>query len=881
MIRLARYVTLTAVILMGVPRVFPVQPAAAQEDSEDGDVDDDTSQTDDGDDEVDPRIKLRERRLRQIDQFRNIKRPNTTPIRAGDDTGRGNGMQADPRETETPEVEDTSSEVVEDTPTPTPRPRSVNTKESRKLRSTDQVHFEFPDEADLEAVIKEISAITGRNFIYDKKDIRNHKITIIVETPISVAEAYQAFLSALEAAGLTTVVVGPKLVKIIPRRDAIQRSIDTRAGTSNLGYHAAFITRIIQLENISVQDAQQVVTSLVAKDGNATPFPPTNSFIITDSADNIRRIVKVMDELDRAGADMQIKVIQIKYADATQVAQMIEQLFGGSDSGQAARTPARRAIRRRTATKTPTTPTGESGLAISNVIPDERTNSLVVQASKGALESIMEVIAEVDVKLPDDVSNQRIHVYYLENANATDMATVLSSLSTGAGSNTRAQAPRRTGAVGDQRNQAGAGAPPPVADLLSGEVKVTADESTNSLVIVASASDYEVLKTVIRKLDIRRRQVFVEAVIADISIRRSREININLAVGADTGAGVLVGGLDPVPVLLPNPASLGAGLAMGLIGPQKIPFTFTDASGTQQTVMLPPFGVLLQALETDSDTNVLSRPTVLATENEEAEFISATSVAFQGSTTVSQTGLQNFAITREDVGITLRVTPKITESDYVTLEIFQEAKNIANDQVLANGQRLIDTAKRSAKTTVVAKHGQTVVLGGLISDEDIATERKVPLLGDIPFLGLFFRSETKTRTKSNLLIFLTPYIIRTEADMEQIYQQKWEERQMFLKLYANRSHRKDEKRKWTMYDRYYTNSKEPAEGEPKEEVPVVPVDEPRMTPPQDMEKAPENEPDYIGDQPDEQLYPEDGSTTDDSSGETTDTTDETEDSDQE
>ena len=718
----------------------------------------------------------------------------------------------------------------------------TNPKAAKPLPWNQKVSLAQIDDADLEEVIKTISRITARNFIYDKKDVRNQKVTILAPSPLTVGEAYQAFQTALQNAGLTLVQVGPNLVQITPRRDAKERPLDTEAGTS-VPWNDSFVTRIIRLQNIDVGQIQAILQQLAAKDGQIQAFAPTNSLIITDTANNIRRLAKIIDELDRSGGEETIEVIRVKNANVADVADKIQQLFGGTAGGAPGQPAARRPsvpIRRGRKAATPVQAgvTGESAPMVSKVIPDERTNQLIIQGNERAIQEVREFLELIDIS---EEGGGGIHVYYLENADAEQLAGVLSNLAQGVAAGGQAGRNRgRIEAPAPGGNGAGGVA------VLEGDVKITADVATNALVITASKSDFLALTEVIKKLDIRRQQVFVEAVIMEITVNKARELGLSFGGAADVGDGAVgFGGLNAGNALFINPTQLATGFALGLLGPGGVTLSVPNPTGGTTDVTVPPFGVVLNALQTDSDINVLSRPTVLATENEESEIIVATSVAVPGNVTISQTGLQNFSITREDVGITLRVTPKINESEYVSMQLFQEVKDIINDQTTASGQRLIDTGKRSAKTNVVVKNGETIVIGGLLSDTDRRGERKIPLLGDIPFLGWLFRSTTRSATKQNLLIFLTPTIINDDGDMREIYERRIREREEFLRLYASRQARKEEKKRRTVYDHFYSASREKPE-ETEDEPAVKPVFEPVNRP---IDAVPEDESEPTPDDP--------------------------------
>lgn len=700
----------------------------------------------------------------------------------------------------------------------------TNPKAVKPLPWDTKINLGQIDDTDLEEVIKTISRVTARNFLYDKKDIRNQKVTILMPTSLKVGELYQAFQTVLEGAGLTLQQVGPNLIKILPRRDAKEKPIDTTMGVDGLPWNDSFVTRIIRLQNIDVGQIQGVVQQLAAKDGLVQAFVPTNSLIITDTANNIRRLGKIIDDLDRSGGEENIEVIKIKYADVADVADKINQLFGTAGAagtpGHPATPGARRPFAQKGAPGTPIpgAPAG-SGVVdgsdsipmITKVVADPRTNQLIIQANDRAILALQDFLAKIDI--PQENGGANIHVYYLENADAEEMATVLANLASG---NPGGGAGARGGANGGRPNPApgfpqqpqqpstsSSSAGGPVA-VLQGDVKITSDKSTNALVITANKSDYESIKEVIKKLDIRRRQVYVEAVIMEMTVNRARDLGLSFGGGIDAGRGAIgYGGLNAGNALFPSLTQLATGFALGLIGPGGVDFSVpSPTGGAPTTIKIPPFGVVLNALETDSDINVLSRPNVLAKENEEAEVIVATSVAVPGNVTISQTGLQNFSITHEDIGITLKVTPKINESDHLSLNIFQEVKDIVNDQTVGN-QRLVDTGKRSVKTSVVVKNGETIVIGGLLTDNDRRAETKIPILGDIPLLGWLFRSQKKSSTKQHLVIFLTPTIINDDGDMQKIYARRMAEREQFMKLYMNRSFAKEQRNKANLFQRYY------------------------------------------------------------------------------
>jgi general secretion pathway protein D len=422
--------------------------------------------------------------------------------------------------------------------------------------------------------------------------------------------------------------------------------------------------------------------------------------------------------------------------------------------------------------------------------------------------AVIDLVSELDVDV-DPASRAQIHVVYLEHAKAEDISQVLSNLSEG-GSNARgtnrnnARGANRNNARGANRNNArGAksggnkvedgptGGSSAVAAFDSG-VRITSDENTNSLVIIATPDQIQYIKKVIEKLDIRRKQVFVEAVILELA----SDETMNVGAGAHMGTANDDGGLSILGAQL-NGSSLGlsadllTGMAMGVFG-APVSVDVSDGLGGSTTLSIPAFGIALNALQSNSAVNILSTPNILTTDNEEASIVVGRNIPFPVSTGRDNNNNPIVSFQREDVAITLKVTPQINESNYVTLTVFQEVQEVEEDsQGLDVSQAGFITSKRSADTTVVVQDNQTVVIGGLISSTDTEVETKVPLLGDIPLLGRLFRGKRISARKSNLLIFLTPHVISESGDLEEVYKVKVAQRQEFIRRFYGKS--RDEK----------------------------------------------------------------------------------------
>ncbi len=702
-----------------------------------------------------------------------------------------------------------------------------------------KVTIDFVD-APLMDVAKYMAEITCRNFILGK-DLEG-QVTIISHQQVSVAEAYEAFLSALEVAGYTTVTVGGS-TKIVTTAKAANAPLrvyegDNIPGTDN------FVTQIIELDNVSVSDISTVVRELSGPSAKVIAYAPTNTLILTDAAYNIRRVYRIVKQMDVASPKSHIEVIPIRFATASDVETILEEVYGvaaTSSSSAASSTATDRASRRRSRTAeaeaTPTsssTNVGTEGAFISKIISDERTNSLIIMANDEAIAKVKELVAQVDVDI-DPASRAQIHVIYLDHANAEDVAGVLSNLaqsSSGTGSRsggstsssrTGSQNSRSRSQGGTNSRQGGAsgaggfgggasggmggfgGGPKPfepggaagdgttsgvAAAFDNGALRITADENTNSLVLLASPEDFQVIKRVIDRLDIPRRQVYVEAVVVEVGSEDELDMGIGYHLGTATDGGGLNYGsaqLNASSVGL-DTASLLSGLAMGVLG-QSVPVTLAD--GTSYSI--PAFGIALNALASNSAVNILSNPNILVLDNEEATINVGRNVPFPVSAGRDNNGQPIVSYQREDVGITLAVTPQINESNYVTLEMNLEVAEVEEDSSgLDVSTAGFITSKRETENVVVVKDNQTIVIGGLIGNTQTEVETKIPVLGDIPLIGVLFRGKRNSERKTNLLIFLTPHVINEPEDLEEVYRVKVAQREEFLRRFYGKSREEQE-----------------------------------------------------------------------------------------
>ncbi|HVP30563.1 MAG TPA: type II secretion system secretin GspD [Myxococcota bacterium] len=698
---------------------------------------------------------------------------------------------------------------------PPPQPGSPAPGEGAPPPDADQeglVQLDFND-VELAVVIDTISRLTGKNFIYDDR-VRG-RVTIVSPTRIPVEQAYAVFESVLQVKGFTTVPGPGGSIKIIPLRDAKESAIETRSGPRPTPYSDAFVTRLIPLRYIDADAISNSLKPLVSKDAALVAYSPTNTIILTDSASNIRRILEILEAIDVETYKEELAVLKIRHADATALAQQLGEIYGGEVSGAQGGGPGALRVRPpQVPGGQPQIQTGEVQRDRVRIITDERTNSLIILASRSRIQDIRALVAKLDVPME---GSGRIHVYYLKNADAEELADTLNALISGqprAPSGGGGQAGGARPAVAAVAQQAQAQSLRAAVTELAEGVTVTADKGTNSLIIQASKEGFTTLAQVIEKLDIRRPQVMVEALIMEVTVSNSEDLGFNglfrvVNGGTDlTFASLTDAGARPIVFGAGSAAAAGTGGTTTTTTPASRPGQLNDsaltnllASAAYNTLQFNPVtgavtgGSLIQgvirAAQGNSGANILSAPHILTTDNEEAQIKIGNNIPLPSSRVQSAQGIvsntsgqlaTSVNIERQDIGITLRVTPQISEGDTLRLEIFQEISDL--NQALTNAvaggaqnaaQTGVALSNRQVENTVVVKDGETVVIGGLISDNFQDTIDKVPWLGDVPFLGWLFKSTSKSLAKTNLIVFLTPTIVRTAEDMERTSIRKREE----------------------------------------------------------------------------------------------------------
>ena len=596
---------------------------------------------------------------------------------------------------------------------------------SAPVRADETITLNFK-EADIESVINSVARITGRTFIVDPA-VRGN-VTIVSPQPLRADEVYAVFLSILQVHDFAAVETG-RVTKIIPLAKAGQDLVITADDDRSLDLpEDRIVTRVHKLHNLQADKLVPILRPLLntrAGQMSALAVKEGNALIITERAGNVERLLRIVRRLDQeSGGGME--VIRLEYADAREVVAVITGLEIGS---------------------------GKLSADQLRMAADGRTNSVLMQGDEQHLLRAKAMIIHLDTPLAKEGDTQ---VIFLRYASAKDLVPLLSGIEL------PEAAPRPDG-------QAVRRAPP----QRGSEVNIQADEGTNALIMTGPPVALQALQTVVRQLDIRRVQLMIEAVIAEVSTRKERDLGIQWLGGGEVGNTGIVGGtlfpdsrLGIGSIVAQDPSALAglAGFNLGVIGGT------TEILGTEFFNL----GALVNALATDGDTNILSTPSLVTLDNHEAEIMVGQNVPFiTGSYT--QAGGSDGAVNpfqtieRRDVGIKLRVKPQVNEGDIIRLDIVQEVSSVAKDNPAGP-----TTNTRSITTNVLVEDGKVLVLGGLISDDLSETVYKVPLLGNIPLLGALFRYTSSVKVKRNLMVFLRPVILRDPAQSSRISLDKYD-----------------------------------------------------------------------------------------------------------
>ncbi len=637
--------------------------------------------------------------------------------------------------------------------------------------------FDFPN-ADITDIVKAISELTGKNFIIDPA-VRG-KISIVAPSKITVAEAYKAFLSALAINGYAVVPSG-NFLKIRSARNAQRDSIETYSGKY---YPNAdqMITRIIHLKHISAEAINRDLRILASKDGEMSVYTQTNSLIISDYGSNVDRVMKIISQLDVPGFDDQLEVVKVKYAKAKDIADLIDKIVNKGTSNNRNTGAFSSGVPRFSRSTTSNSP----GSAYYMVIPDDRTNSLIITGNKAGIDKIKKLLERLDFRIgPEDAGG--VSVYYVKHGEAEKIAQTLNGIAKDAGPKQGARSPSNPfgnaqpspilGGMGSAADGSGSGG----QEIFGGDVKITADKGTNSLIIVASKQDLDTVMTLLSKIDIPRDQVFVETIIMEMKMSDSNNWQIGYFKFDPSGSGAKSGfnGLTTSLTDLLSPTG-GTGSILGFGSGDTVEIKNPASPGT--TTKIPSLLGFITFLKRNTNANILSTPQILALDNQEAS-IEVGDKVVTGSTQSNANGIQTVTPQFEDASIILKIKPFISPtSDSIRMEIKNSVKQLSTantpDAFKVNTQPL---ATRKIETNIVVRNGDTAILGGLMKENETEEVSKVPLLGDIPIIGWLFKSRTSLKEKTNMLVFLTPKILRSQDDSKKLLGQKLDQRLNFVK----------------------------------------------------------------------------------------------------
>lgn len=585
------------------------------------------------------------------------------------------------------------------------------------------VSIDFND-VDIGIFIKFISELTGKNFVIDQRV--KGKVTIISPGKISVNEAYKVFESVLEVNNFAAVKSG-KIIKIIPSPDARTKSIKTKLESEAESPDDKIVTQLIPLKYADPDEIKKLFMPLISKNSVLLSYEPTNMLILTDVYSNIQRLMGILNVIDVTDTGRQLSVIPIEYADATKLVRLLETVF--ETRQKQAKGGTQKTIK---------------------MVADERTNTVVLLASEGETERIQDLIALLDKETPR--GSEKIRVYYLEHAKAEDLATSLQALTTG---------------------KSAAATPGKKESVVSRNVNITYDKPTNSLIIMAEKDDYLILEEIIKQLDIPRAMVYIECLIMEVNVNKDFNFGVEWLTGNDfdDGKKVYYGGFsggasggDTGYNSLANTITPPPGLSLGIID------NSLEIGGVPFSI-----GAIISAYKKDKDVHILSTPQILTTDNEEATITVGKNVPYKTKSGTDVSVDENIGnvfyetFEYKDVGITLKITPQISKDRQVRLSISQEVSRLESTADFRP-----TTLKRTINTTVIVHDKNTVVIGGLIDDSFSNIEYKTPCIGDIPGFGNLFSSTGKAEEKTNLYVFLKPYVIQSPDEAKTVYQDKKE-----------------------------------------------------------------------------------------------------------
>ncbi len=644
----------------------------------------------------------------------------------------------------------------------------VEINEPKAANMNLKIRLDFKDE-ELMNVVKLFSDLLQKNFIIPE-NLGKAKINLLSPQKVTVAEAYKTFLTLLAVNDFSVSEDGSYTI-ITKEKNIPEMKIPFYKG-ANVPDLFKMVATIMKFEYVTATDIDKVLKLFRDKGATSVVFDD-KTLIVVDYAANIRKIMMLVKELDQPSESdkAELYFIKLNHVLAADARKIIEDIFkdfskkGNKKGKNNDNTPSLGGVGKQgeaNGGKFPPRPPfhpswgqdDSEGLSETyiHIVADERSQQIIVLCNKATYNLILQVVQNIDREVEGE---GEIHVVKLQNAKAEDMLKTLNSLS----KNKKASGSSKTGNKG--------------TDVFEGDVQISANESTNSLVVVSSLQDFRNLKKVVEKLDVKRKQVFVEAAILEVSIDNNLEYgNAYSAMGYE----VTVAG-EKVPLFFGKALSSPTpGLVAGMVG-ASVDGT-AGMPGLSLVDGVPSIGLILNAAQNDSTVNVVSTPHLLTTDNEEAEITVGETVPFPSGNILTSTTGSTITYTREDVALKLKIKPQINESGYMTLEINQEMTELG-----AQTDYGYKTTKRQAKTKINAENEQTIVIGGLMKDTVTEGENKIPILGDIPVIGNLFKYKKVNKAKVNLLLILTPHVVDSKEDFERILRKKMEERDEFARKY--------------------------------------------------------------------------------------------------
>lgn len=641
---------------------------------------------------------------------------------------------------------------------------------SEKQDNGNLVSLNF-NNVDIDAVVKAIGKISGKNFVVDPRV--KGTLNIVTNTPVPRSLTYSILLSALRLQGYTA-VEGNNVVTILPEADAKMHSVPVGKTRSPVATGDKIVTEVFQINHESASQLLQVVRPLVTPNNTVSVYPGNNSLVITDYAENISRIAKIIAAIDVPQGDS--TVIPVLHASAVDMASMLNKLYGDAATNNGAST--------------------EPSMKVT-VMADARSNSLIVRAEN---RSRMQAVRSMATQLDQAGATSNIRVIFLKNANAVKVAQTLRAVLTGeASGSSGSQSSNSSSSLSGNSNSSYSNNSSSTSSTSSsssnsslstsggnfsqssnssnvvGGGNIFADVANNALVITGSDAVYNNVRAVIEELDRRQAQVYVEALIAEVTAERAAEYGIQWQSAIPTnGSTTVYGGTNF------GTSSSGTNI-IGIskdITSASTGLNFIIGSGpvTVNGTEIFNLNFLARLLETDAKANILSTPSILTVDNEEAKIVVGKNVPFiTGSYTTSSTSTSNPFQTyeRKDVGLTLKIKPQITEGGTIRMQIYQEVSAVIDSTATSSSGA--STTKRSIESTVIVDNGSIIALGGLMQDSYSGSVSKVPVLGDLPFIGPLFRYDNRSRSKTNLMIFLRPRIFRTSQDSADFSSTRYED----------------------------------------------------------------------------------------------------------